>query len=259
MYKTYEFTYAGIPATAYGLFIADIGSKTHSDNSLGNKADIVETRLPHRITPLHYGVNYTDEPLSFKLIFGAEEEMDRYQIQEVGMWLTGYQEYQWLTIDQPDMEYIRLKCLITEVEVINVAWLPVAFEASVTCDCPYGYSYPFEETITFTNNMEYTFHNYSTIRENLKPELVVTLDSGITDFSISNETTGTTMSFSGLPSGGITITADNENCILTNDDYDLYDYCNFVFFELASGDNELVFTGSGTAVISGMYMYNMGA
>ena len=69
------------------------------------------------------------------------------------------------------------------------------------------------------------------------------------------------MSFSGLPAGGITINADNENGVLRegNDEYDLYDYFNFQFFELASGDNELVFEGSGSVTISGRYLYNVGA
>ena len=69
------------------------------------------------------------------------------------------------------------------------------------------------------------------------------------------------MSFSGLPAGGITINADNENGVLRegNDEYDLYDYFNFQFFELASGDNELVFNGTGVVTISGRHLYNVGA
>lgn len=44
-----------------------------------------------------------------------------------------------------------------------------------------------------------------------------------------------------------------------NDEYDLYDYFNFQFFELASGDNELVLEGNGSVKISGRYLYNVGA
>ena len=69
------------------------------------------------------------------------------------------------------------------------------------------------------------------------------------------------MKFTGLPAGGVTIIADNENGILRdgNDEYDLYDYFNFQFFELASGDNELVLEGNGSVKISGRYLYNVGA
>lgn len=69
------------------------------------------------------------------------------------------------------------------------------------------------------------------------------------------------MRFTGLPSGGIVILADNENEILRdeNGEYDLYDYFNFQFFDLASGDNDLLFEGNGTVIISGRYLYNVGA
>ena len=103
MYRTYEFTFADTPASLYGMFVADIGSNKHNNNDFGNQANIVETRIANRITPLHFGVRYHDQPLSFTLIFGSEQYMDRYQLQEVSNWLTGYQEYQWLSIDQPDM------------------------------------------------------------------------------------------------------------------------------------------------------------
>jgi hypothetical protein len=40
---------------------------------------------------------------------------------------------------------------------------------------------------------------------------------------------------------------------------DLYDGFNFVFLGLAPGDNTLIFEGKGSAVISGRYLYNVGA
>ena len=261
MYKTYEFTFAGEPACMYGMFVCDIGSKKHSDNRFGNVANVVETRLPNRIMPLHFGVRYHDEPLSFTLIFGSEQYMDRYQLQEVSNWLTGYQDYQWLSIDQPDMDHIQFRCLIQELTPISVGWLPLAFEAKVVCDCAYGYSYPWEKTFDVNGSLKTVFYNDSTIREHLKPVLTIRLRSGSRNFSITNRTTNTVMSFSGLPAGGITINADNENGVLRegNDEYDLYDYFNFQFFELASGDNELVFEGSGSVTMSGRYLYDVGA
>lgn len=261
MFDAYEFTYAGIPASTYGMFVCDLGSKKHSDNNFGNTANIVETRIPGRITPLHYGVRYHDEPLEFTLIFGAEQEMDRYQLQEVSNWLTGYQDYQWLCLEQPDMEYIEFRCLIQSLTPISVGWFPVAFEAKVICDCPYGYGFPFEKQIAINGTTSYRYYNDSTIRENLKPGLKIVLDSSCRNFAITNKTLGETMRFSGLPAGGITILVDNENEILQdeNGEYDLYEYFNFQFFELSSGDNELVFEGIGTVTVSGQCLYNVGA
>ena len=261
MYRSYEFTFADTPASLYGMFVCDIGSKSHSDNEFGNKANIVETRIANRITPLHYGVRYHDEPLRFTLIFASEQYMDRYEIQEVSNWLTGYQEYQWLSIDQPDMEHIQFRCLIESLTPVSIRWLPIAFEAKVVCDCAYGYSHPFKEEISVNGRTRYRFYNDSTIRENFRPEVRTELASGCKDFTITNETTGTVVQFKGLPGGGITILMDNENEVLqdSNSVYDLYDYFNFQFFELASGDNQLVFEGSGKVVISGRYLYNVGA
>lgn len=146
MFKSYEFTYAGMPASMFGMYIADMSSNKHSANSFGNKANLVETRLANRVAPIHYGVRYNDSPLSFTLIFGADHKLDRYEMQAVSKWLTGYQEYQWLSIDQPDMEHIQFRCLVQELTPIHLSWVPMAFEAKIICDCPYGYSYPFAKT-----------------------------------------------------------------------------------------------------------------
>lgn len=187
--------------------------------------------------------------------------MDRYQIQEVSNWLTGYQDYQWLTIDQPDMDHIQFRCLIQSLTPISIRWFPIAFEAKVICDCPYGYSYPFEEKITVNGTITKRFYNDSTIKENLRPEVKIVLASNCKNFTITNGTTGTSMEFTGLPSGELTIIVDNENEILqdAHGQYDLYEYFNFQFLEFASGDNELVISGSGTVIIDGRYMYNVGA
>lgn len=261
MFHAFDFTFAGESASTYGLFICELGNKKHGDYDFGNTANIVETRIANRVTPLHYGVRYHDEPLKFNLIFGSNQFMDRYQVQAVSNWLTGYQEYQWLSIEQPDMEHIQFHCLIEKLTPISVNWLPVVFEAQVICDCPYGYSYPFEDKISVRGTTTYRFYNDSTIKENLCPELKILLAPECKDFTITNETIGTTVQFNKLPTGGITILVDNENKILqdANGQYDLYDHFNFQFLEFASGDNHLVIDGTGTVVISGRYQYNVGA
>lgn len=261
MFKSYDFTFGGTPASLYGMFVCDIGSKKHGDNEFANRANIVETRLPNRITPLHYGVRYHDEPLRFSLIFGSEEYMDRYQIQEVSKWLTGYQDYQWLSIDQPDMEHIQFHCLIESLMPISVRWLPVAFEAKVVCDCPYGYSYPFRKEFTAGQEKPSRFYNDSTINEPLRPEMKIEVAPGCVDFSVTNQTTGTSVRFEGLPAGGVTILVDNENEIVWDaaGQYNLYDFFNFEFMEFSPGDNWLVIEGTGQITISGRYLYNVGA
>ena len=262
MFTTYEFTYAGLPASMFGMFVCDINKKAHDDNPFGNSANIVETRIANRITPLHYGVRYHDTPLSFTLIFGSEHPMDRYQMQEVARWLTGYQQYQWLSIDQPDMEHIQFRCIIQTLTPISFGWLPVAFEAKVLCDCPYGYSYPFNQTYSFSGTTNVRFYNDSTCMEKLRPMLTIDVMQGCSAVSIKNKSNGgKCLEFTNLPGSGVRIVIDNENCMITEElsGYDLYDCFNFSFFECVPGDNLLEICGNGALTISGRYLYNVGA
>ena len=158
MFKSYEFTYAGMPASMFGMYIADMSSNKHSANSFGNKANLVETRLANRVAPIHYGVRYNDSPLSFTLIFGADHKLDRYEMQAVSKWLTGYQEYQWLSIDQPDMEHIQFRCLVQELTPIHLSWVPMAFEAKIICDCPYGYSWDLRRLMSIASRADLLLH-----------------------------------------------------------------------------------------------------
>ena len=145
MFNTYEFTFAGESSLMYGMVVCDIDGQGQEEVSFGNVAEIIETRTTNRIQPVHYGVNYHTEPLEFTLIFGSERMLDRYELEEISLWLTGHQEYQWLAIDQPDMDNVQFRCLITELKPIYHGWLPHAFEATIRCDCPYAYSQPWEQ------------------------------------------------------------------------------------------------------------------
>lgn len=105
------------------------------------------------------------------------------------------------------------------------------------------------------------FYNDSTCMEKLRPEMLVTLAAGCTSFAVKNKTTGAEMRFDNLPGSILSIRVDNENQVVTEEvsGYDLYEHFNFVFLELEPGDNELVFTGTGSVTISGRYLYNVGA
>ena len=66
MYRTYEFTFADTPASLYGMFVCDFGSKKHSDNAFGNvvdisgKADKVESATDGNFAALDANGNLTD-------------------------------------------------------------------------------------------------------------------------------------------------------------------------------------------------------
>lgn len=266
MFNTYEFTFAGQSSFMFGMVVCDVDGKGQSDVSFGNKASIIETRVLRRIRPVHYGVNYHEDPLEFTLVFGSETPKDRYEMEEIAMWLTGHQTYQWMSICQPDMEHLQFRCLITELTPISHGWLPVAFQATVRCDCPYAYSYPFEVTYRFTNGDTLNFHNDSSVREYLRPIVTITPDENCRNFSVTNNSdNGRVSAFTNAPASGLIAYMDNENGILfavsedgsVNDEYNLYQFFNLNFIRLVPGDNELTFTGSGTITFSGRFLHNV--
>lgn len=258
MFNAYEFTFAGKSSRMYGLMLYDFDGTGQDKVSFGSHASIVETRTKGRVSPVHFGVDYHSAPLSFKLVFGAEEPLDRYEMEVVSMWLTGYQDYQWLSIDQPDLERVQFRCLITQLTPLHHGWLPVAFEATVLCDCPYAYGYPFQHCYHIDGETDILFRNDSSTRAHIRPMLTYLQSSG-DSLSIVNHSDGDRrFQLTGLPSPAH-VEIDNENGIIRElmDGRDLYGGFDLDFFRLVQGDNALTVHGSGTLTISGRLLYNV--
>ena len=259
MFNTYEFTFAGESSLQHGLMVYDFGGTGQDPVAFGNRASIVESRSTNRIQPVHLGVNYHESPLEFKLVFGAEKPLDRYEMADISMWLTGHQDYQWLSIDQPDMANMEYRCLVTSLTPLHHGWIPYAFEASIQCDCPYAYSYPFEYKYTISGETNILFRNESTVWEYLKPELSIQPSAGTTEIKIVNHSDGDReFKLSNIP-GSSNIYVDNNNGIIQelNYNHNLYGGFNMNFFRLVHGDNELTITGNGVVSIAGRFLYNV--
>lgn len=259
MFNCYEFTFAGESSAMYGLMVYEIGGKGQSDVSFGNRASIVETKTNNRIQPIHFGVNYNTKPLEFKLVFGSEKELDRYELENISYWLTGYKDYQWLSIGQQDMERLQFRCLITELTPISHGWLPVAFQATVRCDCPYAYGYPFEKQYTISGETNILFRNDSSVREYMKPDILFVPSPGTATLSIINsDDDNREFKLTGIPSGS-NIQISNKSGIIRelSHGYNLYDGFNLNFFRLVHGDNNLKVTGDGVLTLSGRFIYNV--
>lgn len=242
--------------------IYDIGSNKNNDVSFANKATIVESKTVKSIQPIHYGVKYHDSPLEFKIIFGSDESIDRYRFEEIALWLTGYQDYQWLTINQPDLDHIMYKCLITNLTPISVGWIPYAFEATVRCDCPYAYTHQFKKIYDVDGTLEIVFHNESSVRDYLNPFITIIPKVGVSEIKITNYSDNNRETiFTNLPSTDIKISIDNKNKIITEETfgYNLYDNFNSNFFRLVQGANKLKIEGSCTLTISGQFLRNVSA
>lgn len=260
MFNTYEFTFAGESSAMYGLMVYDIGGRGQGEVGFGNVASIVETRTNNRVQPIHFGVNYHSTPLQFTLVFGTDRAMDRYEMEDISLWLTGYQDYQWLTIDQPDLENVQFRCLITKLTPITHGWLPVAFEATVVCDCPYAYGYPFEKTFQISGSTNVLFRNESTVREYIKPILTFEPLSGAKSLRIVNhDDNDRVFLLDGIPSSNVVAVIDNNSGIIQDikTGYNLYDGFNLNFFRLVHGDNNLTITGNGALTISGRFYHNV--
>ena len=256
MFYGYEFEFDGESSLQYGLMLYDFGGTGQDDVSFGNKASIVETRTNNRIQPLHFGVNYHGNPLQFKLVFGTDRALDRFEMEDISFWLTGHQEYKWLSIDQPDMETLQFRCLITELKPITDGWLPYAFEATVTCDCPYAYGFPFEYQYAVNSSLDILFRNESSVRAYLKPTLYY---QGSGELSIINhDDNDREFLLTGIPSLS-NVTIDNNNGIIQETEYgtNLYNGFNLNFFRFVHGDNNLTVRGNGTLTICGRFLYNV--
>ena len=259
MFNSYEFTFNGESSYMYGLMLYDIDGNGQENVAFGNTAEIMEARTLHRIQPVHFGVNYHTSPLEFKLVFGSDRYLDRYELENISMWLLGHQQYQWLSIDQPDMERVQFKCLITELTPISIGWLPIAFEATVVCDCPYAYGHPFDKQYKISGTTDILFRNESSVREFIKPTLTFIPSAGTTSLRIINHNDNDReFLMENLPSS-VNIVIDNNNGIIqeTNFGYNLYDGFNLNFFRLVHGDNHIEVTGNGTLTISGRFLYNI--
>lgn len=260
MFNAYEFTFGGESSYQYDLMIYDFGGTKQNNVSFGNKAEISDDKTSGRIQPIHYGVNYHKTPLEFKLVFGSERALDRFELERVALWLTGHQDYQWMTIDQPDLHHVQFRCLVTQLTPLTHGWLPFAFEAVIKCDCPYAYGYPFEKRYPILGKTDILFRNDSSVREYLKPTLRIHSAIGASEFRIVNKSdSNREFVLTNLPSGEISIFVDNNEGIIRDETSgtNLYERFNLSFFRMVQGDNELEITGDGTLTIMGRFLYNV--
>lgn len=249
----YEFLFNGKSCREFGLMVYSIGSDSQKDVKFPSGGTIHEERVAGRTTSLFYGLEQ-NEALEFTLVFGVNmrsinkhSHLDRWDIEAISAWLTGHNEQKWLEIVQPDMETIRYKCIISELHTISNGGEPWAFSCTVTCNSPFGYTYPYKYHINGTTPVH--VHNRSTYNGYYKPKIILTLSqsTGTKNVSLINQSdSGREFAFTGLPSSVKEIEVDNENQIITDrtGGLNLYPYFNFKFFQLVRGDNILTLTNN---------------
>lgn len=243
-----SFSFDGISCEEYGLMLYDFDSTTQGDSSYAS-LEVEEDRVAGRYRSLFYQTYY-NKPLEFKLVFGADEfaaearePLDRYDLQLISAWLTDRKEYCDLVIDQPDMERVKYRCIITGLKVLEHANNQWAFEATVHCDSPYGYLTPQEFTYTVNGTSDIIVPCRSSANRPILPKVklemndasvsIVNHDDGDREFKLEN-----------LPQSNEVIVLDGETGVMTcNSGANLYPYCNFKFPRLVRGDNHMKITG----------------
>lgn len=259
-----SFSFDGVSCEEYGLMLYDFGSTTHG-NSEYAKVDIQEDRIPGRTRSLFYGTSYED-PLEFKLVFGAmedvannDEPIDRSEMEVIAGWLTGHNEYKWLMIDEFGLESIRYRCIITDLKTIEVDMYKWAFECTVHCDSPYGYTLPEQFTYQVDGTSSVVLHSRSSMNAAYLPVVSIRLnDNG--NFSITNSSDGgKEFTLTGYPQTSDTITVNSETGVVSSaSGLNVYPYLNFAFPRLVRGKNELTITGNGTVTFTCEFPVNVG-
>lgn len=269
-----HFSFNGTPCEEFGLAIYDIDGNSQGNTGLiASVGKVIEDWIPTKSKSFFYGIQQ-NTPLTFTMVFGVDPELnqnnefptmedflDRWEIARISNWLTGHSDNRkWLEIEQPDMETVRFFCTITDLKIITHAWYPWAFSCTVTCDSPYGYMFPKDYKYTCSGTKTVSLYSKSLINEFYYPTMII-VPQTMNQISIINKAdSNREFLLKNLPiSIGTEITVDNERGIIkTSDGRNIYDYFNFNFFRLRSGNNQLVLSGNFEINISCEYPINVG-
>lgn len=245
------FVYDGIPCTEFGLRLYEVNGVKPGEGSFSLPSDVSEDRIANRYKPLFYGVTQ-NEPLSFKLVFGADKDLadsggffDAWDREAVSEWLSPLDGYKWLEIEQDDMEQVRYKARIEDLSMVELGNLPIAFSCTVKCDSPFAYQYPVTYSYSCKDTTTFLLRNLGTYRGGYYPYMKIKLNGTDTIKIINHSDNDRTFEFTDLPQNHfLEISVDNENGIIKcNEDLNLYKYFNFEFFKLVRGDNFLEVVG----------------
>ena len=274
-----RFSFDRVPCEKFGLRIFDIDGNNNEATPFASTGSLQTDVIPSVGRVYLYGRAY-DTPLEFTLVFGLDpcmiddnDYLDRYDMDVIANWLTDHRTYKWLEIEQPDMEMVRYHCVISNLEPIQIAWIPWAFTATVTCDSPYGRKFPKTFTFDCTESANaittITVNNSSTISRLYYPKLHIDKDAASTTaVGILNQTVFTTndgmfklgSSTDALPAE-VVFDVDNELGIITSPTSGIsnpYKYFNFNWLPLAKGKNTLKVIGKCTLTFTCEFPVNYG-
>lgn len=186
MLKSTSFIFDGVPSETYNLMIYFLDDADNRELSFGTDVELIEDRLPKRISPIHYGVDL-NKSMSFPLTFGSVEYLEDYDVDAILSWLTGHQQYKWLEFVDGD-HYVRYKCHLNNMQAVYINGLPTAFTCDVECDSQFAYEYPTVNEYEISTTEAYIeYFNKSAYNGYLYPKLKFEFSDNCNSISILNE------------------------------------------------------------------------
>lgn len=260
-----SFIFNGVPCDDFELMLYDMDNAAQGGGQFASTISVIEESIATKWKPIFYGAKF-EKKLEFDIVFGVNQEriderrfLDRDELNAISSWMTGIDGYRWLSIVQEDMLYVRYKCFVSNLDIVEYGMVPWALKATITCDGAYAYMSPHEYSFSVNGTATISFLNESSYNGYYYP--IIEIDrSGGSSFSIENQTDdGRTFELSGIPSAATSIRVDNDNGVITNNaDLNLYSGFNFNFFRLKRGYNTLKITGNGTLKIICEFPINAG-
>lgn len=258
----------GIACEEMGLYLYDFDSHKQSETNFTSNLAIIEDRIDGRYRSLFYGGS-VNEPLTFTMVLCANEDrayrnepFDRWDLQKIASWLTGHNSYKWLQIVQPDLEDVRFRCIISELEAVEVVGNKWGFSCTVTCDSPFGYLLPRSYEFPVDGSQTCEIFSESSYNGLYYPKLIIDQSGNSTiSIKISNDSETSVFEFTKLPTSIGAMVIDCENGVIHNGtlvgndiavegDLNPYEYItynnSFHFPRLARGKNTIELTGTAT-------------
>ena len=260
----------GVSCEEMGLVMYDFASDKQSTTAFTSSTDIAEDRIAGRYRSLIYG-GEVNVPLTFTMVLCASEDraqkgepLDRWDLQKIAAWLTGHTEYKWLSIVQTDLEEVRYRCMIRDLQAVEVAGHKWGVKFTVNCDSPFAYLRPKVYDYTVTDSRTATLFSESSHNGFYYPKLkIASHQGGMISLKIANSVEEHTFSFQSLPLAMGDLDIDCENGVITSaSGLNPYQYLSFYtpfhFPRLARGNNTLTMTGTGRYTFTCEWPVNVG-
>jgi phage-related protein len=209
---TKSFIFDGIASDYYGLFISEIDAGGINESMASFDLNVKEEKLFRRNAPYFYGAE-SDAHLEFEVSAYSEEEISAEDSTFISRWLFGSKNYKKFQYVQPDMQNVFFWAILSSPEAIRSGNIIQGIRFKVTCNAPFGFTFPKTTTYTYTDavvNANEMFYNSSdNTSDYLYPRLVLTMNSTGGDVSITNaEDSGRVFGFTELQADEV-LTIDN--------------------------------------------------